>query len=337
MKKIKVYHTEDCNILLLQQQTVAIIGFGAQGAAHAANLKDAGVPIIVGLREAGNSWQKAQKEGFHVMPIGKAVAESSVVMLLIPDEIQADVYHKEIAPNLTKGATLAFAHGFNIHYGYIKPRADINVMMIAPKAQGKAVRSEYLYASGIPSLIAVGNDPSGKTKSLALAYALAIGSGKMGIMETSFKNETETDLFGEQAVLCGGMMELAKAGFDTLTEAGYPPEIAYFECVHELKLVVDLLYQGGYEYMQQTISNTAEYGAWASGDKIINDATKIKMREILHDIQTGAFAKAFMNEAKSDYPNLVSHRKKTALSLVEIAGNRIRSMRQNSPNNNKKQ
>lgn len=323
----KVYYTDDCDKSILQNKVVAIIGFGAQGAAHAANLRDSGISLVLGLREKGNSWKKAKKEGFSVYPISDAVAQANIVMLLIPDEIQASVYNEEIAPNIQKEATIAFAHGFNIHYEYIKPADGISVIMIAPKAQGRAVRSEYIEGNGVPSLIAVKKDYlGGNAKKMALAYAEALGSGKVGIIETSFKNETEADLFGEQAVLCGGMMELVKVGFETLVESGCPPEIAYFECLHELKLVVDLLYEGGYEYMQETISNTAEYGAWLSGKKIVNEESRTNMRAVLKNIQSGMFADGFMKEAKKGYPNMIAHRQEISDSLIEITGRKIRSM-----------
>lgn len=324
---LKIEYEKDCNLALLRQKTVAIIGFGAQGAAQAANLRDSQVPVIVGLRrEGGASWAEAVQQGFDVRPIAEAVQAATIVILLIPDEVQAQVYEQEIAPNLKKGATIGFAHGFNIHYAYIQPRKDINVMMIAPKGQGKAVRSTYLEGSGVAALWAVAADPSGDTKAIALAYAAANGCGRTGIIETTFKDETETDLFSEQSILCGGMMELVLAGFETLTQQGYPAEIAYFECLHELKLVVDLLYEGGYEYMRETISNTAEYGAVVAGKRIVTPAVRKEMCAILQDIQSGKFAKDFMAEAASGYKTMHADRAKLAKHPVEKVGRELRKI-----------
>lgn len=324
---LKIYYDKDCNLELLKQKTVAIIGFGAQGAAQAANLRDSGVPLVVGLRrEKGKSWVKAVKEGFEVLPIAEAAQVADLVMMLIPDEIQAEVYEKKIAANLKDGATIGFAHGFNIHYGYIKPKEGINVMMVAPKGQGKAVRSTFEAGSGVAALWAVSADFSGNTKELALAYAAANGCGRTGIIETTFKNETESDLFSEQSVLCGGMMDLVLAGFETLTEAGYPPEIAYFECLHELKLVVDLLYEGGYKYMRETISNTAEYGAMVAGKRIVTSEVREAMRLVLMNIQNGKFADDFMKEAATGYTSLREDREKLAKHPIEEVGGRLRSI-----------
>lgn len=324
---LKIYYDKDCNLALLKEKTVAIIGFGAQGAAQAANLRDSGIPLVIGLRrENGTTWVEAVKQGFDVQPIAEAVRVADVVMLLIPDEVQAEVYEQKIAPNLKSGATIGFAHGFNIHYGYIKPKKDINVMMVAPKGQGKAVRSTYLKGSGVAALWAVAANPSGNTKELALAYAAANGCGRTGIMQTSFKDETETDLFSEQAILCGGMMDLVLAGFETLTENGYPEEVAYFECLHELKLVVDLLYEGGYKYMRETISNTAEYGAMVAGKRIVTPTVREAMRTILKDIQSGKFAKDFMKEAASDYGNMKVDRERLAAHSIEKVGDKLRKI-----------
>lgn len=324
---LKIYYDQDCNLALLKEKTVAVIGFGAQGAAQAANLRDSGVTTIVGLRrEGGTSWVEAVKQDFDVRPIQEATKVADVLMLLIPDEVQAEVYKQKIAPNLQSGATIGFAHGFNIHYSYIKPAKDINVIMVAPKGQGKAVRSEYLAGSGVAALWAVAADPSGNSKEIALAYAAANGCGRTGIMETTFKNETETDLFSEQAVLCGGMMDLVLAGFETLTDNGYPPEVAYFECLHELKLVVDLLYEGGYKYMRETISNTAEYGAMVAGKRIVTPAVKEAMHVILQEIQSGKFAKDFMKEVASGYQELKADREQLTAHSIEKVGNQLREI-----------
>ncbi|PVX52565.1 ketol-acid reductoisomerase [Balneicella halophila] len=324
---LKIYYDKDCDIELLKQKTVAIIGFGAQGVAQAANLRDSGIPLIVGLRrEKGSSWVNAVKQDFDVRPIAEAVQVADLVMLLIPDEVQAEVYEKKIASNLKEGATIGFAHGFNIHYGYINPGKGINVMMVAPKGQGKAVRSTFEEGGGVAALWAVANDASGNTKDLALAYAAANGCGRTGIIETTFKNETESDLFSEQSVLCGGMMDVVLAGFETLTEAGYPPEIAYFECLHELKLVVDLLYEGGYKYMRETISNTAEYGAMVAGKQIVTPDVRKAMRDILKDIQSGKFADDFMEEATEGYKHLKEDREKLANHPIEEVGGRLRKI-----------
>ncbi len=324
---LKIYYDKDCNLDLLRKKTVAVIGFGAQGAAQAANLRDSGIPLVVGLRrEKGSTWVKAVKEGFDVRPIQEAAQIADVLMLLIPDEVQAEVYEKKIAPNLKKGATLGFAHGFNIHYGYIKPKEGINIMMVAPKGQGKAVRTAFEEGSGVAALWAVEKDYSGSTKELALAYAAANGCGCTGIIETTFKDETETDLFSEQSVLCGGMMDLVLAGFETLTEAGYPEEVAYFECLHELKLVVDLLHEGGYKHMRETISNTAEYGAMVAGKRIVTTQVKQSMREVLADIQSGKFAKDFMAEAATNYTELQKDRTQLAKHSIEKVGERLRKI-----------
>ncbi|MDD2699222.1 MAG: ketol-acid reductoisomerase [Arcobacteraceae bacterium] len=323
---LNVYYDKDCNIELIKATTVAMIGFGSQGHAHAENLRDSGVKVIVGLRQDGSSWKKAADKGFEVLTVAEASAKADLVMILLPDENQAEIYKNEIEPNLKQGATIAFGHGFNIHYGRIHPRADINVTMIAPKAPGHTVRSEFVRGGGIPDLIAVGQNPSGKTKELALSYASAIGGGRTAIIETTFKDETETDLFGEQAVLCGGAVSLVKAGFETLTEAGYAPELAYFECLHELKLIVDLMFQGGIADMRYSISNTAEYGDYVSGKRVINDSSKEAMREILKEIQDGRFAKDFILEGQAGYPRMNAERTNARASLIEQTGVQLRSM-----------
>jgi ketol-acid reductoisomerase len=323
---LKVYYDKDCNIDLIKSKKVAMIGFGSQGHAHAENLRDSGVEVIVGLRKGGSSWAKAEAKGFKVLTIAEASAAADVVMILLPDENQADIYASEIEPNLKDGATIAFGHGFNIHYGRIAPKANINVTMVAPKAPGHTVRSEFVKGGGIPDLIAIGQDPSGTTKELALSYASAIGGGRTAIIETTFKDETETDLFGEQAVLCGGATALVQAGFETLTEAGYDPQMAYFECLHELKLIVDLMFEGGIADMRYSISNTAEYGDYIAGKRIINDESKQAMRELLKEIQDGRFAKDFILEGQSGYPRMNAERNNQKETLIEKTGVELREM-----------
>ncbi len=323
---LNVYYDKDCDINLIKSKTVAMIGFGSQGHAHAENLRDSGVTVVVGLKPGGSSWKKAEAKGFEVLTVAEATAKADVVMILLPDETQAEVYKNEIEPNLKSGATIAFGHGFNIHYGRIKPAADINVMMVAPKAPGHTVRSEFVKGGGIPDLIAVAQDPSGMTKELALSYASAIGGGRTAIIETTFKDETETDLFGEQAVLCGGVTALVQAGFETLTEAGYAPEMAYFECLHELKLIVDLMFEGGIADMRYSISNTAEYGDYVSGPRVINEESRKAMKEILKEIQNGKFAKDFILEGQAGYPRMTAERNNMKDSLIEKTGEKLRAM-----------
>ncbi len=323
---LNVYYDKDCNIELIKSKKVAMIGFGSQGHAHAENLRDSGVEVVVGLRKDGSSWAKAAAKNFEVMTVADASAAADVIMILLPDENQAEIYKEQIEPNLKEGATIAFGHGFNIHYGRIHPRADINVTMIAPKAPGHTVRSEFVTGGGIPDLIAVGQNPSGSTKELALAYASAIGGGRTAIIETTFKDETETDLFGEQAVLCGGTASLVQAGFDTLVEAGYAPELAYFECLHELKLIVDLMFQGGIADMRYSISNTAEYGDYVSGKRVINDESRAAMKEILKEIQDGRFAKDFILEGQAGYPRMNAERTNDKEMLITKTGNKLREM-----------
>ena len=292
----KIYYMEECNQKLLEGKTVAIIGYGSQGHAHALNLRDSGVKVIVGLYEGSKSWKKAEEQGFEVYTSAEAAKKADIVMVLINDELQAKLYKNEIEPNLEEGNMLMFAHGFNIHFGQVVPPEGVDVTMIAPKAPGHTVRSEYCAGKGTPCLVAVEQDATGNTKELALAYGAAIGGARAGLLETTFKTETETDLFGEQAVLCGGVCALMQAGYDTLVEAGYDPENAYFECVHEMKLIVDLIYQSGFEGMRYSISNTAEYGDYVTGPKIITDDTKASMKKILKDIQDGTFAREFLLE-----------------------------------------
>ncbi|WP_072680399.1 ketol-acid reductoisomerase [Arcobacter sp. LA11] len=323
---LNVYYDKDCNIELIKSKKVAMIGFGSQGHAHAENLRDSGVEVVVGLRKGGSSWAKAEAKGFEVKTVADATVGADVVMILLPDENQSEIYYNEIQPNLKDGAYLAFGHGFNIHYGRITPEANGNVMMVAPKAPGHTVRNEFTKGGGIPDLIAVAQDASGDTKEVALAYASAIGGGRTGIIETTFKDETETDLFGEQAVLCGGAVSLVQAGFETLTEAGYAPEMAYFECLHELKLIVDLMYEGGISDMRYSISNTAEYGDYVSGKRVINKESKEAMKEILKEIQDGRFAKDFILEGQSGYPRMNAERANAKASLIEQTGNKLREM-----------
>ncbi len=326
MADLNVYYDKDCDLNIIKSKTVAMIGFGSQGHAHAENLRDSGVNVVVGLREGGSSWGKAAAKGFEVYSVAEATAKADVVMILLPDENQAEIYKEQIEPNLKTGATIAFGHGFNIHYGRIIPRADINVTMIAPKAPGHTVRSEFVKGGGIPDLVAVDQDPSGETLELAKSYASAIGGGRTGIIETTFKDETETDLFGEQAVLCGGVTSLVQAGFETLTEAGYPAEMAYFECLHELKLIVDLMFEGGIADMRYSISNTAEYGDYVSGPRVINEESKKAMKQILKEIQNGQFAKDFILEGQAGYPRMNAERKNAAASKIEQTGKKLRDM-----------
>jgi ketol-acid reductoisomerase len=321
-----MYYDKDCDISIIKGKKVTIVGYGSQGHAHALNLKDSGVDVTVALRKGSASAVKAEKAGLKVAAIAEAVAAADVVMILAPDEIQSALYKNEIEPNLKKGATMAFAHGFAIHYNQIVPRKDLDVIMIAPKAPGHTVRSEFVRGGGIPDLIAIFQDASGKAKKLALSYASAIGGGRTGIIETTFKDETETDLFGEQAVLCGGAVELVKMGFETLVEAGYAPEMAYFECLHELKLIVDLMYEGGIANMNYSISNNAEYGEYVTGQKVINDESRRAMREALRNIQNGDYAKKFILEGMTNYPEMTARRRNNAAHQIEVVGEKLRGM-----------
>ncbi|HOV18655.1 ketol-acid reductoisomerase [Ottowia sp.] len=323
---MKVFYDKDCDLSLIKGKTVAIIGYGSQGHAHAQNLSDSGVKVVVGLRKGGASWPKVEKAGLKVAEVAEAVKQADVVMILLPDEQIAKVYRDEVEANIKQGASLAFAHGFNVHYGQVVPRADLDVWMVAPKAPGHTVRSTYTQGGGVPHLVAVHQDQSGKARDLALSYAMANGGGKAGIIETNFREETETDLFGEQAVLCGGTVELIKAGFETLVEAGYAPEMAYFECLHELKLIVDLIYEGGIANMNYSISNNAEYGEYVTGPRIVTDETKKAMRQALRDIQTGEYAKSFIAENLAGAPTLQSRRRLNAESQIEVVGEKLRAM-----------
>lgn len=324
---LQVYYDKDCDLGLIQGKKVAVIGFGSQGHAHAENLRDSGVEVIIGLYKGGSSWAKAETKGFKVLEVGAATKEADVIMILIPDELQADVFAKDIKPNLSEDKIIAFGHGFNIHFGQIVAPKGVGVIMVAPKAPGHTVRSEFVKGGGIPDLIAVEQDTSrGDAKAIALSYASAIGGGRSGIIETTFKDETETDLFGEQAVLCGGVTSLVKAGFETLVEAGYPEEMAYFECLHELKLIVDLIYEGGLANMRYSISNTAEYGDMVSGPRVINAESKKAMKEILKDIQEGRFAKDFILERKAGYARMNAERKNLNAHKIEKVGGRLRAM-----------
>ncbi|MCZ7565198.1 MAG: ketol-acid reductoisomerase [Burkholderiales bacterium] len=323
---MKVYYDKDADLSLVKGKKVAIIGYGSQGHAHALNLQDSGVRVVVGLRKEGASWEKARNAGLEVKEIGAAVKGADLVMILLPDEHHAQIYRDEIEPNIRKGGTLAFAHGFNIHYFQIQPRPDLDVVMVAPKAPGHTVRSTYVQGGGVPMLIAVHQSPSGKGRDMALSYAAAIGGGKAGVIETTFREETETDLFGEQTVLCGGCVELVKAGFETLVEAGYAPEMAYFECLHELKLIVDLMYEGGIGTMNYSISNNAEYGEYVTGPKIITRETKHAMRAALERIQTGEYARDFVLENRAGAPTLLARRRLTAQHPIETVGAKLREM-----------
>ncbi len=319
-----IYYEQDCNLGLLNGKTVAIIGFGSQGHAHAMNLKDSGVNVIVGLYEGSKSKAKAEAYGLKVMSVADATKAADIVMILIPDERQADVYKTEIAPYLTGGKTLAFAHGFNIHFGQIKPPADVDVIMIAPKGPGHTVRSEYVAGKGVPCLIAIHQDASGKALENGLAYAAGIGGARAAVLETTFRCETETDLFGEQAVLCGGVTALMQAGFETLVEAGYDPRNAYFECIHEMKLIVDLIYEGGFSRMRYSISDTAEFGDYETGKRLITDETKKEMKQILKEIQDGTFASKWISENKNGRSHFNACRRIGAEHQLEQVGKTIR-------------
>ena len=322
---MNIYYDKDAELKNIKDKRVAIIGYGSQGHAHANNLRDSGVDVVVGLRK-GNSWKKAEGAGCKVFTVAEAVKNSDVVMILVPDELQGDLYREEIVSNLRNGAYLAFAHGFNIHFGQIVPDSSVNVFMAAPKGPGHLVRHEYTKGSGVPTLIAIHQDPSRNTKDVALAYASAIGGGRTGIIETTFREETETDLFGEQAVLCGGATALIMAGYETLVEAGYTPELAYFECLHELKLIVDLIYQGGISNMRYSISNTAQYGDLTRGPRIINEDTKKEMKRILEEIQSGQFAKEWILENKANRPVFNALTKNGENHPVEKVGAKLRAM-----------
>ena len=323
---MKVYYDKDADLSLIKGKKVTIVGYGSQGHAHALNLHESGVKVTVGLRKGGASWDKAKKAGLKVAEVNEAIKGADFVMMLLPDENIAAVYKNDVEPNIKKGAALAFAHGFNIHYGQVIPRADIDVVMIAPKAPGHTVRSTYTQGGGTPCLIAIHQNVTKKARDMALSYAAAIGGARAGVIETSFKEETETDLFGEQAVLCGGCVELIKAGYETLVEAGYAPEMAYFECLHELKLIVDLIYEGGIANMNYSISNNAEYGEYVTGPKVINDASREAMRQALRDIQTGEYAKNFILENRAGAPSLLSNRNLTKVHSIEIVGEKLREM-----------
>ncbi|MBS0544083.1 MAG: ketol-acid reductoisomerase [Proteobacteria bacterium] len=323
---MKVYYDKDADLSLIKGKKVTIVGYGSQGHAHSQNLRDSGVNVTVGLRKEGSSWAKAEAAGLAVKEIGEAVKDADVVMILLPDETAPQVYREDVEPNIKKGAVLAFAHGFNVHYNQIVPRTDLDVIMVAPKGPGHTVRSEYLRGGGVPTLIAVYQDRSGKAKDIALSYSAANGGTKGGVIETNFREETETDLFGEQAVLCGGAVELVKMGFETLVEAGYAPEMAYFECLHELKLIVDLMYEGGIANMNYSISNNAEYGEYVTGPEVINEQSRAAMRKALKRIQTGEYAKQFILEGRTNYPSMTAYRRLNADHQIEKVGATLRDM-----------
>jgi len=322
---MKIYYDKDADLKRLKGKTVAIIGYGSQGHAHSNNLKDNSITVILGLRE-GSSWEKAERAGFKVMSPSQATKVSDIVMILTPDELQADLYRNEIEPNLRKGGYLAFAHGFNIHFGQVVPRPDLNVFMVAPKGPGHLVRSEFSKGSGVPMLLAIHQDPSKDTQKVGLAYAKAIGGTRAGVIETSFREECETDLFGEQVVLCGGLTSLIMAGYETLTEAGYSPEMAYFECLHEVKLIVDLIYEGGISNMRYSISNTAKFGDVTRGPRIVTDETRREMKRILEEIQSGRFAKEWILENKAGRPIFNALLKKGTAHPIEEVGTKLRAM-----------
>ena len=325
---MRVYYDRDADVNLIKSKKVAVLGYGSQGHAHAANLKDSGVAeVAVGLRENSSSRKKAEDAGLAVMSVAEAASWADVVMMLTPDELQADIYDDDLIGNMKEGAAIAFAHGFNIHFGLITPRPDIDVFMIAPKGPGHTVRSEYLRGGGVPCLLAIAQDVSGNTQDIALSYGSAIGGGRAGIIETSFREEVETDLFGEQVVLCGGVVELIKAGFETLVEAGYAPEMAYFECLHEVKLIVDLIYEGGIANMNYSISNTAEYGEYTRGPRIVNGAVREEMKRILDEIQSGQFAREWMLENKVAQTSFKAMRRQSNSHHVEEVGEKLQPKR----------
>ncbi len=321
-----VFYNEDCNLEKLRGLKITVLGYGSQGHAHSLNLKDNGMDVTVGLRVGSSSWNKAEEAGFKVKQTSEAVKDADVVMILTPDETQAEMYEKEVAPYLKDGVYLGFGHGFNIHFNKIVPNEKVNVFMVAPKGPGHLVRRTFTENVGVPCLVAVNQDPSGDTKEVALAWACGIGGGRSGILETSFKQETETDLFGEQAVLCGGVTELIKTGFEVLREAGYDPVNAYFECLHEMKLIVDLMYEGGMAKMRHSISNTAEYGDFLTGPKIITKETKEKMKEVLSDIQSGKFADEFLADSKAGQPFLKKKREEAKVHELELVGKELRNL-----------
>jgi ketol-acid reductoisomerase len=323
---MNIYYNKDANPELLRDKQIAIIGYGSQGFAQANNLHDSGCNVLVGLRKESASWSKAEHAGLRVLPVAQAAAEADIVMMLVPDELAPDIYAREVAESITPGKYLAFSHGFSIHYKFIQPSADANIFMVAPKGPGHLVRHEYKRGAGVPCLLAVNQDPTGDTKSIGLAYASAIGGGRAGIIETTFREETETDLFGEQAVLCGGLTSLIKAGFETLTEAGYSPEMAYFECLHEMKLIVDLVYEGGISEMRYSISNTAQYGDMTRGPVVVNDETKRRMQGLLAEIQSGAFARDWMKEARNGRPRFQQLDEEAREHPIERVGARLRQM-----------
>lgn len=322
----KIYYSKDCNLDYLKNKTVAIIGYGSQGHAHALNLKESGVKVVVGLYEGSKSWKTAEKAGLTVKTAAQAAKEADVIMILVPDEKQAALYKKDIEPNLTKGKALAFAHGFNIHFQQIVPPADVDVFMIAPKGPGHTVRSEYLEGKGVPCLVAIHQDYTKNALKTALAYAAGIGGARAGVLETTFRCETETDLFGEQAVLCGGVTALMKAGFETLVEAGYDPQNAYFECIHEMKLIVDLIYRGGFGFMRYSVSDTAEYGDYQIGKRIITEETKKEMKKVLNEIQDGTFASAWIAENNNGRAHFNATRRLEAEHPLEKVGAELRKM-----------
>jgi ketol-acid reductoisomerase len=321
-----IYYEKDASADLLKDKKIAILGYGSQGHAHALNLKDSGLDVRIGLYEGSKSWQKAESDGFTVTSSADAAAEADVVMMLVPDHIQKRLYNEAVAPNLTEGNVLMFAHGFNIHFGHIQPPANVDVAMIAPKGPGHIVRDMYTEGIGVPALLAVHQDVSGNAKDVALAYALALGSAKAGVIETTFKEETETDLFGEQAVLCGGVSHLITTAFETLVEAGYQPEIAYFEVLHEMKLIVDLMYQGGIKYMRYSVSDTAEYGDYTSGPRVIDDRVRATMRQVLGDIQSGEFANEWIAENEAGRDRFLGLRRDANVHQIETVGEELRSM-----------
>ncbi|MGE3624161.1 MAG: ketol-acid reductoisomerase [Bdellovibrionales bacterium] len=324
---MQVYYDKDADLKIIREKKVAIIGYGSQGHAHAQNLRDSGVKnIAIGLRPNSPSAEKAQKVQFKVMEPGEAAAWADVVMMLTPDELQQNIYKDQLAPNLKKNAALAFAHGLNVHFNLIEPREDLDVFMVAPKGPGHTVRSEYQKGGGVPCLLAVHQDATGKAKQIGLSYAAAVGGGKAGIIETNFREECETDLFGEQAVLCGGVVELIKNGFETLVEAGYAPEMAYFECLHEVKLIVDLIYEGGIANMNYSISNTAEYGEYRSGPRIVTEDTKKEMKRVLQDIQSGRFVRDWMLECQAGQPSFKAMRRNVSEHPIEKIGKKLRDM-----------